>query len=596
MRSSFLVAFLVIALSAQAQDADQLTGLWSGGTTFTQPLSGKIVLTRERGAWRASIAGVSATAPVSGERFRIVFPSGELRGTVRQAFWLQPPGGTQDRRDPGGSGQAFASPLPLRRTGNNRWQGTVRPLDGRFTLYLKIFRNDDNILVGAFRNPELNSTGGASRFAVVREGDAVTFRTPPAPPPVEAHIDAKLLSPDRLQLLWPDLGQTIELTRRKPSEATAFFPRPPASAAYVYRQPPVTGDGWTTARASETGLDEAALARLVQRLIDADPADRRPALIHSLLIARRGKLVLEEYFFGFDRDQPHDTRSAGKTFAALMMGTAMRRGAPITPETPVYELMKAKSPFANPDPRKAKITLGHLLTHTSGLACDDNDEHSPGNEDTMQRQTAQPDWWKHTLDLPVAHDPGSRYAYCSAGLNLAGGALTTATSTWLPELFDTTIARPLQFGPYYWNLMPTGEGYQGGGAFVRPRDLLKIGQAWLDGGVWHGTRIADKSWVDLSTTSHVHISPQTTGIDAEHFGEFYNEADDGYAWHLNQLEFGGRTYREYEASGNGGQLVMVLPELELVVGFTAGNYMQGGIWGRWRDQVMMGEIVPAIRR
>ena len=80
-------------------------------------------------------------------------------------------------------------------------------------------------------------------------------------------------------------------------------------------------------------MDEAPLARLIQRLIDADPSVRRPALIHSVLVAYRGKLVLEEYFFGFDRDQPHDMRSAGKTFASVMLGAAMRQGSRIAPET-----------------------------------------------------------------------------------------------------------------------------------------------------------------------------------------------------------------------------------------------------------------------
>jgi len=87
------------------------------------------------------------------------------------------------------------------------------------------------------------------------------------------------------------------------------------------------------------------------------------------------------------------------------------------------------------------------MTHTSGLACDDNDDKSPGNEDTMQSQTRQPDWWKYTPDLPVVHDSGSRYAYCSAEMNLVGAVLTTGTATWLPALFDREVARPLQFGP-----------------------------------------------------------------------------------------------------------------------------------------------------
>jgi CubicO group peptidase (beta-lactamase class C family) len=214
----------------------------------------------------------------------------------------------------------------------------------------------------------------------------------------------------------------------------------------------------------------------------------------------------------------------------------------------------------------------------------------------MQSQRQQPNWWKYTLDLPLAHDPGKRYAYCSANMNLVGAALTTGTSTWLPELFERTIARPLQFGPYYWNLMPTGEGYLGGGAFVRPRDLLKVGQTYLDGGVWKGRRIVDSSWVTRSTAPYVHISPATTGLSPEDFSNFYGEGDDAYAWHLSQFQIGARTYRDYAASGNGGQLLIVVPDFDLTVVFTGGNYGQGGIWSRWRSEIVPREIIPAIQR
>jgi CubicO group peptidase (beta-lactamase class C family) len=174
--------------------------------------------------------------------------------------------------------------------------------------------------------------------------------------------------------------------------------------------------------------------------------------------------------------------------------------------------------------------------------------------------------------------------------------LKTATGTPLPELFDRWVARPLQFGRYSWNLMPTGDGYLGGGAFLRPRDLLKVGQMYLDGGAWRGRRIVDGSWVARSTEPKVQISPATTGLDKERFPEFYGEGEDAWGWHLNRLHSGERTYREYEATGNGGQLLMVIPDLGLVVVFTAGNYRQGGIWGRFRGQIVAQEIIPAIGR
>src|SRR4051812_6403274 len=591
-RLLFLALLVSAAVPLDAQTADPLTGLWSSESSFGPQLRGELRVTRKGSRWTATISGATSSFEVSGDDVRFAFDKrGAFRGRVEKnritGFWLQPAGGTASAPKASGASQPFASPIILRRTAEGVWRGDIHPLEERFTLYLRIFANADGSLLGAFRNPEQGSNGGAMQFKVTRAGDVVVFSAG------ETRLSAKLVK-DRVQMFWPDMNRVVELTRRTPAEAAGFFPRAPGEK-YVYRQPPATGDGWTTARAADAGMDEGTLTKLIQRLIDSDPSIRRAALMHSILVAHKGKLVLEEYFFGFDRTQPHDLRSAGKTFSSVMLGAAMRDGAKISPETPIYTLLKAKGPFANPDPRKAQITLANLMTHTSGLACDDNDAQSPGNEGTMQMQTQQPDWWKYTLDLPMAHDPGSRYAYCSANINLAGAALTTATGTWLPELFERTVARPLQFGPHYWNLMPTGEGYLGGGAYLLPRDLLKVGQAYLDGGVWHGHRIVDASWIATSSAPHMHISPATTGIDPKDFGNFYGEGDDGYAWHLSDLKFGDRTYRCYAASGNGGQLLIVVPDADLAVVFTAGNYGQGGIWSKFRDQIVPNDIIAAIR-
>ncbi len=591
--------------ATSSPEEDPLVGLWAAEVTFGPALRGELTLTLDGSTWRATLANAETSFPREGDAVRFTFPRnvGGFRGVLGDGgraitgFWLQPPGGTQDARDPGGSGQSFASPLVLQRVGRNAWRGSVEPLEDRFTLYLRIFRDPAGSLLAAFRNPEQNSIGGSTQFRVTRDGETVEFRAgrDPAQPEIR-HTATLVRSPDRLRISWPDVGRVLELARATPAQAAGFFPRPPGATAYEYAKPPATGDGWATAPARDVGMDETVLARLVRRLIDADPSTRRPALIHSLLVARRGKLVLEEYFFGFDREKRHDIRSAGKTFGSVLLGVAMMRGKRIAPETPVYGLLAPMKPFANLDPRKARITVAHLMTHTSGLACDDNDPASPGREETMQSQKSQPDWWKYTLDLPMAHEPGTRYAYCSANSNLVGAVLKRAMGTSLPELFERWVARPLHFGRYSWNLMPTGEGYLGGGAFLRPRDLLKVGQTYLDGGVWRGRRIVDPSWVARSTSPYVQISPATTGLGKDRFPEFYGEGEDAYAWHLNQLRSGERTYREYEASGNGGQLLMVIPQLELVVVFTAGNYRQGGIWGRFRDQIVPQGIIPAIRR
>jgi CubicO group peptidase (beta-lactamase class C family) len=250
-------------------------------------------------------------------------------------------------------------------------------------------------------------------------------------------------------------------------------------------------------------------------------------------------------------------------------------------------------PFANPDPRKADITLAHVMTHTTGLACDDSlDEPTlPGNEDIMQTQRAQRDWWRYTLNLQMNHAPGRRYAYCSGTINLTGAMLTAVTKTSVPELFDRLVARPLGWKSWYWNLMPTGEGYLGGGTFVRTRDFLKVGQAFLDGGKWKGRAIVSAAWVKESTGPQAPITPETTGRSPENFSSFYLEGHDGFGWHRHQLKVGERVYRTWFGNGNGGQLLVVVPDLELAVAFTAGNYRQG-LWLGLHD-VITGQYFAA---
>ncbi|HEY1638693.1 MAG TPA: serine hydrolase [Rhizomicrobium sp.] len=594
--SVIAVALLALISSASAQpNDDALIGMWGYRTEFPVGLSGTLTVQCDGRHWHAQLSGAEANAETQANDIRLVFPNeggtfrGHLQGTTLGGYWVQPAG----PEETAGAGQGYATPLALQTVAANGWQASVSPMRHSFTLYLRISREADGTLVAAFRNPDLNSHGPAMQLLVTQQADALRFSTWPDPQTPEQHLDA-MRTADGIQMSWNDLNRSIVLHRLDAAEAAPFYGRPPGSAPYVYRQPGETGDGWKTARAGALGLDEAALAKIVQAIIDIDPAARRHAYqIHSLALAYKGKLVLDEYFHGFTRDEPHDMRSASKTLASVTLGAAMLRGVKISPQAKVYPLLAAMGPFANPDPRKAEITIADLLTHSSGLDCDDNNDASLGNEDTMQKQAAQPNWWKYTLDLPMIHAPGTHYAYCSANSNLVGAAVATATKTWLPQWFDETIARPLQFGPWSWNLIPNGEGYAGGGAYIRPRDFLKVGQTFLDGGLWNGRRIVSAAWVKDSTSPHIRVSPETTGRYGDAFADVYGEGYDAYAWHLTDIASGGRTYHAYLANGNGGQLLVVIPELDLACMFTAGNYGQG-IWLYLRDSIVGNEIIPAV--
>lgn len=576
--------------------ADPLIGIWANVTRFNDSSPRELVISRERSTWRARVAGGESTFDgqgpmrftISGQRtFR-----GSLDGNVINGFWVEPPGTVPGLQNP--YDQSFASPVVLTRSGKDRWRGTVRPIEQRITVYLKIFRAADGTLLAVFRNPEANMVGGAMQYRVSRDGDTVVFSAGPDPAkPAIRFTGSVVMSPERLRISWQDLGGSLDLARSTPAKAAAFFPRPPGSQKYVYQPPPSIGDGWRTARARDVGLDEAALAGAVQRIIDIDPASGRPWMIHSMAVAYRGKLVLDEYFYGHGRDEPHDTRSASKMFSSVILGALMRDGVDISPATKVYDVMTPRGPFANPDPRKKDITLGHLMTHSAGLACDDVSGTSPGDEAKVQADRTRPDWAKVTLDLPIEFEPGSHYAYCSMNINLVGATLSQKTGEWLPALFDRQVARPLQFGPYHWNLMGNGEGYLGGGVWVRTRDFLKVGQAYLDGGVWNGRRIVGVAWVKDSWAPHAHISPATTGRSVDEFRSFYFETDEGWAWHTINVKSGDRLYPAYHTNGNGGQLLLVMPQFDLAVMFTGGNYGQG-LWNYERDKIVGDMILPAL--
>lgn len=584
--------------AASAQAADELIGVWRGIADHGPRLHGPLTIRKSPKGFVAMIANEHSKSPLGGGELRLAFGhDGSFRGRIEggsiTGFWIQPGRFMDNRGEPTISSQTFATPVHLVRLRPGIWRGDVVPLPDRFTLWLSIFRGPDGVLTGAFRNPDSNSTGGASRFEVTREGERIHFSF--KHDTTQIAQDGKLLNgPKRIRIAWKDIGSSLDLKRVSESQANAFYPRAQGSQPYIYAQPKRLGDGWQTARAQATGIDEQVLQSVVRDIASTDPTARPPQLMHSILVAHRKKLVLEEYFYGFDRRTPHDLRSAGKTFGSVMLGTAPARQAGLSPDSRIYDVMRSLGPFSKPDPRKLQITLAQLMTHTSGLACNDNDDQSPGNESTMQSQKAEPNWWRYTLDLPQLFAPGTRYAYCSANSNLVGAALTQSTHTWLPELFRRTVAEPLQFGEWHWNLMPNGEGYLGGGAYLLPRDLLKVGQMYLDGGAWNGRRIVPSEWIRKSTRAAVDVTPATTGLSQEEFGNSYIRGQDALAWHLMTLKSGDRTYSGYDANGNGGQLLIVVPDADLVVVFTGGNYGQGGVWLRWAQRIVGDKIIPAI--
>jgi CubicO group peptidase (beta-lactamase class C family) len=139
------------------------------------------------------------------------------------------------------------------------------------------------------------------------------------------------------------------------------------------------------------------------------------------------------------------------------------------------------------DPRKKAMTLEHLISMTAGFDCDDSGER-PGDEDPMQEQTAEPDWYRYSLNVPMAWNSGEKIVYCSMKPNLAAGMLEKIAGEPLPEMFYRLVAKPMRMARYHLFLQPTGQPYGGGGHHFTTRDFMKLTQLFLNDGQWEGGR------------------------------------------------------------------------------------------------------------
>jgi CubicO group peptidase (beta-lactamase class C family) len=552
--------------------AAELVGLWAARRDFTPDVSGSLAIRQVDGDLLAEIGGYQVVASQEQGEIRFAVPGdrGYFRGRFSfdhetiQGHWVQP------RTQSGFA--SFASPVELSKDTAGHWRGSVIPLQDQLHFYLVIEKMEDGRIGAFMRNPEANIGRFYRIEEVVRDGDKVQFRDESGRTRLEGTYHSES---GQLSIYFLYNGGTYDFVRADEDGGSPFFTRPMADQPYRYTKP-LPGNGWETASLAEARLARRPIEDMIKMIIDTPMSAIDAPYIHAILIARHGKLVLEEYFHGYSGDTPHATRSAAKSITTTLVGIAIHEGL-LSLDAPVYETMYKSSLPPELHPRAARMTLRHLITMTPGFACDDADQDSPGNEDAMQNQEAQPDWYQFTLDLPMIHEPGTHAAYCSASQNLAGGVLSRATGEWLPGFYRKHFAEPLETGLYHMNLTPVGDGYGGGGLYILPRDFLKLGQLYLNDGLWKGRRLLDPGWAAAATTPYNKI-----------WKEEY-----GYGWWIFSYSHKGREVNAYYAGGNGGQYVIVIPEFDLnIVGF-GGNYNQR-VMHQLKYEYVRDYVLPAI--
>ena len=203
-----------------------------------------------------------------------------------------------------------------------------------------------------------------------------------------------------LRIAFPEHGGSYDFHRD--GEHSELYPRGQRAERSGYQPPPAQDDGWRTGTLDEVGLSRGGLEAFLQTLLDMPIESVHTPQVEGVLIARHGKLVLEEYFHGESRDRLHDTRSAAKSLTATIAGAAIAAGAPLALTTPVYAAMNGGQTPAGLEPRKRAMTLEHLLMMRSGFFCDDGNPDAPGNEEVISEQTAEPDYYRYSLNVPMA--------------------------------------------------------------------------------------------------------------------------------------------------------------------------------------------------
>lgn len=307
--------------------------------------------------------------------------------------------------------------------------------------------------------------------------------------------------------------------------------------------------------------------------------------ITSVIVARGERVLYERYFDTAGPEALRNTRSATKTVTGMLVGAAVDRGV-LRADSPVLPFFKDRLPLANPDPRKERITVEDFLTMSSLLECDDENQFSRGNEERMYLVE---DWVKFTLDLPIRGFPewqprpekspyGRAWSYCTAGPTTLGALLERATGQSVPDFAQAVLFKPLGIESVKWHHQPLGTAMTGGGLELHSRDLLKLGQLYLNGGRWQGHQVISESWVRRSVSPHANAREDT---------------DYGYLWWLQTFHVGGRNIPTYGMYGTGGNKLYVLPDQGAVVVVTTTNFRVAGA-GALTDRLFTSTIVPAL--
>lgn len=313
-------------------------------------------------------------------------------------------------------------------------------------------------------------------------------------------------------------------------------------------------NGWNHSTPEEQGMDSEILARAF------DFIRMQNINIHSLHIVRNGYAVLDSYFYPYPESSVHDSASVTKSIVSVLVGIAIDKGFLSSVDVPLTRLFPEHE-FMSLDANKKKLTIKNLLTMTSGYDC-----RYQGGERQLMDMRKSNDWVRYMLDMPVIHEPGTRFSYCSGNFHLLAGIISKTTRLCPKEFAQKHLFTPLGIKESIWPTDPKGINFGWGDLHLHPKDMAKIGYLFLKKGRWKNIQIVSSRWVRQSTQIH------TRSSDNEYYG---------LSWWIRPTPEPGI----YEALGRGGQRIIVWPAKNIVVVFTGGGFEPGDIGGFIVDSV-----------
>ena len=345
------------------------------------------------------------------------------------------------------------------------------------------------------------------------------------------------------------------------------------AAALAQNDAPWPTKGWAEASPKACGLDRKALEAL-----DRELASGKHGYVDGMLVIRGGRVAYEKSYrhdYGrlfrgrgapgiynyydpdwhpyYRRGPLHTMQSVSKSVTSALIGIAIGRG-----EIPGVEA-KAMPYFGEfsvaPDPRRDRMRLADVLTMRTGISWDEESTEYTDPANNCAAMEGKEDWIRYVLEQPMAEDPGKVFVYNSGATELLSYVLWKATGKPADEYAKTHLFEPLGID-FYWKRTPKGLADTEGGLYLTPRDLAKIGYLYLHDGVWDGRRVLPDGWARASTVSR-------TATDEKGIGY-------GYQWWVLPPA-GAGSPGSFLAWGYGGQLLIVVPDLQLIAVFTGWN-------------------------